>query len=127
MAGRGRPFEKGNSGGPGRPKGITFRGILRGYLEQPDLPPDPKSRYQFAAEKLWERARDDVEFLLESMKFLEGPSPRDSESPKKEDGKTIKERIDEHKSKKAARKTRRIGGPDEGGLSSQGATEESMS
>lgn len=85
MAVRGRPFEKGNPGGPGRPKGQTVRSALKQLLGSPKPGESDKTRRDVAVEKLWEAAEGSPSFLLDVLKWLEGSTPRESAEEDEED------------------------------------------
>ncbi len=38
-----------------------------------------------AAEKLWDQSESDLSFMLDVLKWLEGPSPKESESDREDD------------------------------------------
>lgn len=74
---RGKPFEKGWKGGPGRPKGsgTTARAVFASLLGQVDPEIPGKTRYQIAAEKLWIESQSNPAFMLDCLKWQEGSSP----------------------------------------------------
>ena len=70
-------FKKGWKGGPGRPKGLTAREAIRAALSQPSQTPG-KTRLQEWADQL--SLEVDTRTRLEILKWLEGGSPKESNS-----------------------------------------------
>lgn len=80
MAREDTQFKPGNKGGPGKPRGRTVRSALRQYLAQPNPEVKDETREDTAARKLWETADASPTFLLDVLKWLEGSSPKESET-----------------------------------------------
>ena len=117
-------WKKGQSGNPkGKKPGPNFRAIFRAYLDQPGDPnKSPKTRFEEAAEDLWRQGKSSPEFLLDTIKFLEGPSPRESQSETDDAADTIQQRLDKHRAKRAKAKAKRTRGSHGGGVPGQGSS-----
>lgn len=78
-------FKKGWAGGPGRPKGITFRSVLREELSKPIPGKGNLTKYQEWARKVIEEAEAGSNpAKFEVIKFLEGAAPLNNGEPPEE-------------------------------------------
>ena len=76
-------FTKGTSGNPnGRPKGLTFRSVIREVLSRPIPGKGNKTRYLEWAESIIKEAESlGNPAKMEIIKFLEGATPYDKGTP----------------------------------------------
>ena len=116
MAVRGRPFQKGNPGGPGRPKGPTARDAFRASLSKLWKETD-KTRLEQWCEDFANET--DLRLRLDLLKWLEGASPQESQpASTAETSQKVAEFLHgQEKKTKAKRQARKPGKrlPDQGG------------
>ena len=85
MAGNQGQFKPGWKGGPGRPKGRTFRDTLKALLAQPDPGAPGETRYEsWSRQVIAEAERGDNDAKFKVITFLEGANPPDKGRPPEE-------------------------------------------